>query len=259
MISVKELCCGYADTEVLRDLSLELSERDFAVLAGPNGAGKSTLLYAMLGFLKPRRGGIRLFGKALGSYKRAELSRLIAFVPQESVFQFDYSVTDIVLMGRYPYQGLAQSWLPRDREMVRKVLASLDLSPLAQRFFSQLSGGEKQRVLIARALAQDTSFIFLDETLSQLDINHQIEIMAMLRQINTEQGKGVLLISHNLNLAANYAKSLIFMTEGGILGSGDPETMMQKQLLNRLFGVQLEVMTNPSSGKPNILYPGANA
>jgi iron complex transport system ATP-binding protein len=256
MISVTKLCCGYAGNEVLRDLDLELSERDFAVLAGPNGAGKSTLVYALLGFLKPLRGVISLFGKPLGAYRRSDLARLIAFVPQESVFQFDYTVTDIVLMGRYPYQGLMQTWLPRDHEVVAGVLERLGLGALAQRYFSQLSGGEKQRVLIARALAQETRYIFLDETLSQLDINHQIEIMGILRKINSDQGIGVLLISHNLNLGANFADKMVFLSQGRVLGSGSPAEMMRPELLSSLFGMELETMLNPSSGQPNLIYPG---
>ncbi len=257
MIEIKQLCCGYGEQPVLRELELTLPEKDFSVLAGPNGAGKSTLLYALLGFLKIQRGEIRLFGKTLGSYKRAELAHLISYVPQECVFQFDYSVTDIILMGRYPYLGLMQAWLPEDHQTVDRVLGQLDLRHLAERFFSQLSGGEKQRVLIARALAQDTRYIFLDETLSQLDINHQIEIMDILRQINHQQGKGILLISHNLNLAANYARSMVFIREGRILGSGSPEEMMSESILQELFGIPLPVVANPFSGKPNILYPGS--
>ncbi len=256
MIETTKLCCSYGAEPVLRDLDLSLPEAEFTVLVGPNGAGKSTLVYALLGFIKAQSGEISLFGKSLSSYKRPELARLIAFVPQESVFQFDYCVGDIVLMGRYPYLGLMQSWLQSDFEAVDRVLEQLQLSALGHRFYSQLSGGEKQRVLIARALAQDTPYIFLDETLSQLDINHQIEIMEILGNISSQSGKGILLISHNLNLGANYADTMVFLTNGRILGSGSPQAMMQPSLLQALFGIPLQVMLNPDSGKPNLLYPG---
>lgn len=256
MIDVKKLCFSYGAELVLRDVDLNLPEQEFTVLVGPNGAGKSTLVYALLGFLRALEGEISLFGKALSAYKRPELARLIAFVPQESVFQFDYSVGDIVLMGRYPYQGLMQTWTAQDRQLVDGILEQLQLEALAERYYSQLSGGEKQRVLIARALAQGTRYIFLDETLSQLDINHQTEIMDILRQISHQSGKGILLISHNLNLGANFADTMVFLAQGRILGSGSPEQMMRPDRLQELFGIPLQTMLNPASGKPNLLYPG---
>ena len=256
MIQAQSLRCGYGETMILRGLDISLREDEFAVLAGPNGAGKSTLLYALLGFLRLEAGRIELFGRELRNYKRSELARLIAFVPQESLFQFDHSVFDIVLMGRYPYLGLMQSWLPQDYAVVDKVLEELQLGDLAGRFYSQLSGGEKQRVLIARALAQETRYIFLDETLSQLDINHQTEIMATLGNISKNSGKGILLISHNLNLGANFADTMVFLSAGRVLGSGTPEQMMRPELLRALFGIELQTMLNPASGKPNLLYPG---
>ncbi|HOD59180.1 MAG TPA: ABC transporter ATP-binding protein [Candidatus Syntrophosphaera sp.] len=256
MIEIEKLCYAYEDELVLKDVDLTLPENEFTVLAGPNGAGKSTLIYALLGFLKPKKGEIRILGRPLHSYKRIELARLIAFVPQESIFQFDYPVRDIVLMGRYPYLGLTQSWMAEDYEAVDKVLEQLSLQDYAHRFYSQLSGGEKQRVLIARALAQNTRYIFLDESLSQLDINHQIDIMILLRKILAENKKGILLISHNLNLSANFADRMVLLSRGRILGSGSPEDMMKPELLNELFGIELYTMLNPLSGKPNILYPG---
>lgn len=259
MIQAQSLRCGYGDTMILRGLDISLREDEFAVLAGPNGAGKSTLLYALLGFLRLDAGRIELFGRELRNYKRSELARLIAFVPQESLFQFDHSVFDIVLMGRYPYLGLMQSWTPQDRAAVGKVLQSLGLEAMAERFYSELSGGEKQRVLIARALAQDTKYIFLDESLSQLDINHQIECMELLRGINRKEGKGILLISHNLNLAANYADKLIFLKDGTGLGTGKPAEMMDPLKLEALFGMRLSTVINPSSGIPNLVYPGPDA
>lgn len=256
MIKAQGLRCGYDKTEVLRGLDLHLDSAELAVLIGPNGAGKSTLLFALLGFLKAWAGKVSLYGKDLNAYGRLELAKQIAFVPQESFFQFDYRVYDVVMMGRYPYLGMMQSWSQADHQMVEKVLASLNLGELSQRYYSELSGGEKQRVLIARALAQDTRYIFLDESLSQLDINHQIDIMQLLRSINQSQGKGILIISHNLNLAANYADRMIFIKSGRILGQGSPQEMMQEHLLQDLFGTRLSTHINPESKVPNIVYPG---
>ncbi|MDD2331419.1 MAG: ABC transporter ATP-binding protein, partial [Candidatus Cloacimonetes bacterium] len=171
------------------------------------------------------------------------------------VFQFDYLVEDIVLMGRYPWLQMMQSWSNEDRQLVHGVLEQMELLELRNRYFSQLSGGEKQRVLIARALAQNTRFIFLDETLSQLDINHQIEIMKMLKTIRTDSGKGIVLISHNLNLAANHADKLIFMKSGRILAEGEPDLLLEPGLLAKMFNVELQTVRNPVSGRINIFYP----
>lgn len=255
MIELKNICCSYDQEPVLKGLSVELSQDDFTVILGPNGAGKSTLLYSIMGFLRPSSGEIFLEGRSLFSYKRGELARKMAFVAQETVFSFDYTVEDMVLMGRYPYQGLLENLKARDREVAQEALSSLDLGAYSKRWYSQLSGGEKQRVLLARALAQETDYILLDESLSQLDINHQIEIMSLLSRIRKEQGKGIVLISHNLNLAANFASRIIFLKQGILMGSGSPEEMMQPELLKQVFGLELQTIVNPLSGQRNILYP----
>jgi len=256
LIRIQNISCAYTDTKVLSDLSLHLEEEDFCVLLGPNGAGKSTLLFCILGFVPLSNGTIKIHDRDLKSYKRIELSRLIAYVPQESIFIFDYPVKEIVLMGRYPHLKLMQSWTEEDHLYVEEILASLDLKKLSHRYYSSLSGGEKQRVLIARALAQDTQYIFLDETLSQLDISHQIEIMHLLRDIHNTRKTGILMISHNLNLAADYAQRLIFLKAGKIIGSGSPEQMMQTESLKELYGLDLPLVKNPSTQRMNVLYPG---
>ncbi len=255
MISIQDIHCGYEDKLILKGLDLQLFTDKLSVLAGPNGAGKSTLLFALLGFVRLQKGQISLFGKPLQSYRRPELAKLISFVPQESFFQFDYTIFDIVLMGRYPYLGFMQSWSSQDKRKIQNILQNLNLHEMSSRLYSSLSGGEKQRVLIARALAQETRYIFLDESLSELDINHQVEIMELLRQINRQEGIGILLVSHNLNLAANYADDLIFLKSGKVLGSGKPSQMMQAPMLKELFGMQLATHPHPQSGIPNLIYP----
>jgi len=155
MIIASGLRSGYGGAPILKGMDISLFEDEVAVLAGPNGAGKSTLLYVLLGFLRPEAGKVELFGRNLRDYKRMELARLIAYVPQESFFQFDHSVFDIVLMGRYPYLGLMQSWTSQDREAAGKAIASLGLENMAERYYSELSGGEKQRAASARPECPD--------------------------------------------------------------------------------------------------------
>ncbi len=255
MIEAKNLNCGYGGEPILKGVSVQIAPGDFCALLGPNGAGKSTLLYALMGYLKPDKGSVCMFGKDFNDLKRNYIARNLAFVPQESVHEFDHTVLETVLMGRFPYLGLLQTYSAEDYLVVAKVLELLKLTALQGRWVSELSGGEKQRVLIARALAQETPYILLDESLSQLDINHQIEIMHLLKDIHKNQGKAVLIVSHNLNLAANYAERLIFLKDGRILATGSPEKLMQPQILQELFGLFLETMPNPHSGKPNIIYP----
>ncbi|HNQ42849.1 MAG TPA: ABC transporter ATP-binding protein [Candidatus Cloacimonadota bacterium] len=255
MITLHEVCCGYADQDVLHEVELELPPQGFTALMGPNGAGKSTLLYAILGYLKLRRGRVEIFGKNLATYRREALARHIAFIPQEIHNEFDYTVFDTVLMGRYPYLSLMQSYGSTDHAIVDSVLNQLALWDLKDRYLMELSGGEKQRVYIARALAQDTRYILLDESLSQLDINYQLEIMHLLRKITTEQGKAIILISHNLNLAANYADRLIYLKSGRVIHSGSPRELVQTDKLTELFGIALSTAINPISGNPNIIYP----
>ncbi|MDD4310384.1 MAG: ABC transporter ATP-binding protein [Candidatus Cloacimonetes bacterium] len=255
MIELNNVSSGYGDLPILRDISLTLASNGFYALLGPNGAGKSTLLYTLIGYLKPTKGSIRINGKDAANLKLKYLSRQIAFVPQESLQEFDHSVSELILMGRYPYLGLLQAPSSEDRRSVEAVLDLLNLTELKHRWLSELSGGEKQRVYIARALVQETPFILLDESLSQLDINHQIEIMTLLQKIHRTQNKTVLIVSHNLNLAANYADKLIFLKEGKLLATGDVDKLMQTSTLQQLFGIALQTVQNPNSNRPNIVYP----
>ncbi len=255
MIRVESLSCGYLEQDILKGVSFELPARAFTALLGPNGSGKSTLLYALMGFLKPRQGRILIREKELLHHSRAELAKIFAYIPQELHSEFDYSVADTVLMGRYPFMGMMQKHSEEDLLLVEDTLKRLDLYPLHQRFLHQLSGGEKQRVYIARALVQQTPYILLDESLSQLDINYQLEIMRLLRSISNEEQKGILLISHNLNLSANYADHMLFLKDGMLLNSGSPEELMRGSILSELYGVPLSTARNPISNTNNIIYP----
>jgi len=255
LIIADNLTCGYHEQDILHGVSFRLPVSSFTALLGPNGSGKSTLLYALMGFLKARKGKILISEKELSCYKRSELARIIAYIPQELHSEFDYCVEDTVLMGRYPFMGMAQKHSPEDIRLVDDTLQKLALKPMRKRYLHQLSGGEKQRVYIARALVQQTPYILLDESLSQLDINYQLETMRLLRSICNEEQKGILLISHNLNLSANYADRMIFIKEGKILACGKPAELMREEILSDLFGVELKTAINPMSGTNNIIYP----
>ncbi|MFA7542975.1 MAG: ABC transporter ATP-binding protein [Candidatus Cloacimonadaceae bacterium] len=255
MIIVKNLSYSYSESPVLQEISLELPASGFSVLVGPNGAGKSTLLYLLMGYLLPKTGKISLYNKDIKQYRPQELAAEIAFIPQESHSEFDYLVKDTVLMGRYPYLGLWQPYGKEDEESVAKALEMMQLNDLKERYLSELSGGEKQRVYLARALAQNTKYILLDESLSQLDINFQVEIIRLLKELSTAQGKAIVLVSHNLNLAANYADKMILLKQGRLIANGTPNEVMQEALLAKLFDLPLMVQRNPISGVNNLIYP----
>ncbi|MBN1949103.1 MAG: ABC transporter ATP-binding protein [Candidatus Cloacimonetes bacterium] len=256
MIELNDVIAGYGDEPVLNRVSLQLAAGEFLAVLGPNGAGKSTLIRAILGYLEPVGGQVVIAGKNIKEWRRIELARIIALIPQEIQLQFDYSVRELVLMGRYPYLGFWQNYTARDLEIVEVILQQFFLSSLQDKFFNQLSGGEKQRVLLARAMAQDTPVILMDEAFSHLDINHQIEIMDLLAEVNRKQHKAILLVSHNINLAAEYCNRLILLKEGRIIGDGHPQEMISQESLLRLYGTELLVVKNPRSGRPCLLYPG---
>jgi len=255
MIKAEDIYCGYPENEVLRGVTLKIPASGFTALLGPNGAGKSTLLYALMGYLKIQKGKIRIMGKDLYEMGKDELAKIIAYIPQEIHNEFDYSVLDTVLMGRYPFMDFLGSYSQADIHKAESTLHLLNLWDLRNRYVQELSGGEKQRVYIARALVQETPYIFLDESLSQLDINYQLEIMRLLKKICAQQDKSIVLISHNLNLSANYADTLIFLKEGKILDLGTPNEMMQSEKLSELFSVPLTIGINPLTNINNIIYP----
>lgn len=254
-ISIDKLCAGYPEKPVLKEISIDFPEQGFCALLGPNGAGKSTLLKTMVGFLPMTGGDILYDRKSLHDWHRLDLARKIAMIPQELEFQFDYLVRELVLMGRFPYLSLWQNYSARDEEITDETLERLHLTSCMHKHYLELSGGEKQRVLIVRALVQQTEVILLDESLSQLDINYQVEIMNLLRKIASEQGKLVILVSHNINLAANYCDSLYFLKDGTLAANGKPSEVVNSDQLFKLYGIELEVTVNPETGIPSFLFP----
>jgi iron complex transport system ATP-binding protein len=258
MIRIHDLSCGYDGFEVLHAVNLEIRAGDFAVILGQNGAGKSTLLHTLTGYLPVRQGAVFIKGIPLGKWHKRDLAKTLALIPQETVLPFDYTVEELVLMGRFPHLELLQNWSHQDYALVGEIMQTMDIAQLKDRFYSQLSGGEKQRVLLARALAQETEIICLDEALSQLDINHQVCMMQLLYDVNRKHGKTIILISHQINLAANLASRLIFLKSGKVVGQGAPAEVLTSAMLKTVFEVDLLLQTNPLSGRPNLVFPGVN-
>jgi len=256
MIKLEKVSAGYLHQNVIHKIDLGFRAGEFCAILGPNGAGKSTLLKTIPGYIDRSAGEISISNRSIDSWKKKDLAKIISLMPQDFQLQFDFSIKDLVLMGRFPYTDYLQNYSRNDKRKVDEVLEQLDLYDLRNKMYSQLSGGEKQRVSIARALVQETEAILMDESFSHLDINHQIEIMDIVSKINRVSGKLIILVSHNINLAAEYCDRVILLKEGKIINDGEPEKIIDNTNLMQLYEMDLEIIRNPRSGKPYLLYPG---
>lgn len=231
--------------EILRDVSITLKPGEVAGLIGPNGAGKSTLLKVLSGLWQPTSGQVILRGQPLKSYRPRQIARFIGQVHQTNAFDTPFSVQDVVAMGRNPYLGRFEVERPADRLIVRDAMRETHITSLAERPVNALSGGERQRVFLARALAQEPSILLLDEPTSNLDIRHQIEILALVQRLSRQRGLSVLIAIHDLTLAARFCDRLILMNRGQIIAGGSPESVLTPENLASAFAVRAKPYHDP--------------
>ncbi|MDR1098852.1 MAG: ABC transporter ATP-binding protein [Treponema sp.] len=251
-LEVQKISFAYRDRAVLEEISLSLRPGEFLGFLGPNGSGKSTFLKNLLGFLKPSRGRI-VFSGADREPGREERARRLALVPQNSGLRAALSVEDMVLMGRLPHlQDRWAGYSRVDREKVRDVLEALGLTHMAGRNVMSLSGGETQKVIIGRCLVQEGDIILLDEATSGLDLNHTIEIMELMRKKAGEEGKTIVAVLHDLNLAAQYCDRIVLLKDGRIRGEGPPGELLTGELVEEIYGVRAAVRKD-EYGRPVIL------
>ncbi len=236
-----------AAVDAVARVSLELAEGSFTAVLGPNGSGKSTLLRLLLGTLPPFRGGVHFGDRDLAHWSRADLAREIGVVPQGEEIAFPLTVRELVAMGRYPHLGHWRREGPADREAIDRAMRLCDVHEMKHRVISTLSGGERQRARIARALAQEPRVLALDEPTVALDVAHEMVIFELLRSL-CRDGVTVLLITHNLNLAARYAGRLILMDRGHVAADGAPATVLEQPLLERVYGWPLRTTLHPGPG-----------
>lgn len=248
----KKLYAGYGGGDVVRDIGLRLERGEFACILGPNGSGKSTLIKALQGLLKDVSGEVTIDGMSLFRLTKREVARRVAFVPQIADIAFDFSVFELVAMGRYVHQSRLAGLSSSDRRLIRDVLEEVGIAPLQGRRVAHLSGGERQRVLIARALAQDTPLLLLDEPSSHLDLNYGLEIFALLAKLRQERGKTILSTEHNINLAVPYAHKIIFLKSGRIQAQGTPAEMITRERIKEVFQVDVDIRENRYSRLPEI-------
>ncbi len=226
----------------LRIPSLDIAEGRMTAVVGPNGAGKTTFLKCLAGLLPVPRGSVFLGGKDLASLGTGERSRRLTFVPQEHASAFNYLVRDFVLMGRAPYLGVFSVPSERDAGKAAEALAFVGLSSYANRPYHQMSSGERRLILIARALAQSTEILLMDEPTTFLDPRHETEIMALLGRLVAEQRKTVIVILHNLDMAVRYAAGLVFMKGGALAAQGRPEEILDEGLLRGVYEIPMHIL-----------------
>ncbi|MBP2404420.1 ABC transporter ATP-binding protein [Streptomyces syringium] len=249
-VDIEDLSVEIAGARLVTDIALRADSGQFVGLVGPNGSGKSTLLRCVYRALRPAAGSVRLGGDDLHALSPREGARRLAALPQESASEFDFTVGEIVAMGRLPHQSAAGRVTAADTEVCADVLERVGATHLADRGFLTLSGGEKQRVLIARALAQQPKVLVLDEPTNHLDIAQQLEVLALVRG----SGLTVLAALHDLNLAATHCDALYVIADGRIVASGPPHDVLTAELLADVFGVRAHRVPHPESGAPQLLF-----
>ena len=248
MLRAESVSFGYDGGFALRDVTVDIAAGTVTGLLGPNGCGKTTLLKLLCGVTHPRSGRVMLGDRTLTAMTRRELARHVAVVPQETHPAFDYTVLEMVLMGRHPHLSAFQFEGPADYELARQALDATGTGHLANRSYMTLSGGEKQRVVIASALAQATEILLLDEPTASLDLGYQLEIASLLARLNAERRVTMVLATHDLNLAASLCERVIVMRDGRILAAGGTDEVLTDQTVRRLYDVEADVQFHPRAG-----------
>jgi iron complex transport system ATP-binding protein len=250
VLKVSQLSASYGDTEILRTLDLDVPPGKITVIVGANASGKSTLLRTMSRLLVPTKGQVLLDGKAIHQMPTRELARTIGLLPQSPIAPEGILVDDLVRRGRHPHHGLFSSWTRADEDAVEHALRATHTTDLAERSVDELSGGQRQRVWIAMALAQQTDILLLDEPTTFLDINHQVEVLDLLVDLNRSRGTTVVMVLHDLNLGARYADHLVALAGGRVHVSGAPGDVLTEDTVRTVFGLESRILTDPTAGRP---------
>lgn len=247
---------AYGDRVVAEAIDLAVPPGRITVIVGANACGKSTLLRAMARLLPPRSGRVVLDGKDLHRMPTKQVARTLGLLPQSPTAPEGIAVADLVARGRHPHQGFLSRWTAEDDAAVAEALRTTDIVGLADRSVDELSGGQRQRAWIAMALAQQTDVLLLDEPTTFLDITHQIEVLDLLTDLNRERGTTVVMVLHDLNLAARYADHLVAVAAGRVHAAGNPAEVLTAEVVREVFGLESRVEPDPVSGAPMVLPIG---
>ncbi|MCL4533846.1 MAG: heme ABC transporter ATP-binding protein [Bacteroidetes bacterium] len=249
---------NYGRTAVLADISFTLHRGEILGVVGPNGSGKSTLIRLLSRLLQPASGSIRASGRSIASLERQALARMVAVVPQSHSLPDGFTVAEVIMMGRTPHLRPFQAEGKHDLSVTRQAMEMTDTWRLADRLANELSGGERQRVIIARALAQQPSILLLDEPTAHLDLSHQVAILDLVASFAHEQGLGVLIVEHDLNLAIQYCHRLVMLIGGRLFAEGTPAKVITAQNIEAVYGIEADVVPHPHNGLPVTLVARSN-
>ena len=256
-VDMIKISLTYGKIPVLKEVSFTVNRGEFFVIIGPNGSGKTSLIKSIAGIEKPQEGRIDILGRPLSDYGRKALARKVALVPQTAPVDFPFTVAETVLMGRAPYLGLLGLESESDVKIVRQVMAFTGITELAGRKIEHLSGGERQRAFVARAVCQSSEIILLDEPTASLDLAYQARLMDLMEALKNERGATIVMVSHDVNLAALYADRLLLLKDGRIMSMGRPSEVLTYETLEKVYGCTLVVDQSPLGDFPRItLVPG---
>ncbi|MGG7610666.1 ABC transporter ATP-binding protein [Streptomyces sp. ZG43] len=255
-LTAEELTLGYADRTVIDSLDLAVEPGRITVIVGANACGKSTLLRSMSRLLAPRAGRVLLDGRQVHRFPAKELARTMGLLPQSPLAPEGITVSDLVGRGRHPHQGVFSRWSREDDAAVASALEATRTEELAERAVDELSGGQRQRVWIAMALAQQTDLLLLDEPTTFLDVSHQVEVLDLLTDLNATRGTTIVMVLHDLNLAARYADHLIALADGRLHAQGAPSEVLTEETVRAVFGLESRIIEDPVSGRPLMLPVG---
>jgi len=253
VLEARGLSVGYDRHPVLADLDLRIERGTVTTFLGANGCGKSTLLKAFGRVLKPQSGEVHLDGVPIRREPNRAVARKLAILPQSPVAPAGTSVLDLVMRGRNPHQSWAKPWTADDADVAEQAIAATGLTEVAHRDVASLSGGQRQRAWIALVVAQQADTLLLDEPTTYLDLAHQIEVLRLVRRLNAERGSTVVMVLHDLSLAARYSDRLVVLHDGGVAADGTPSEVLTPELLQRAFGLHARVLPDPVTGAPMIV------
>lgn len=253
VIRASQLVFGYKDQSVLNQLNMDIPEGVFTAIVGPNGCGKTTFVKQLIKSLKPQSGELSLFDKPLSNYSHKALGKVIAYVPQATQIGFDFTVEEVVMMGRYPHLRRFQAESQRDKDIAAEAMKATGVWHLRHELANELSGGEQQRVIVAKALAQEPQVLILDEPISHLDLHHQVELMSLIRRLPREKGITVVAIIHDLNLAMDYSDHVVMMQQGRVAYAGPPTETISEASIKSIYNLEVCLIENPITGNPHVI------